>query len=276
MKLLQTYKAELIRRKYSDNTVKVYLNMFGIFIKYFAGKDIRYISDINIKQFLLDTVNNGASISYQNQLINSIKFYYEKVLNRPKKTYYINRPIKEKRLPVLLSQNEICCIIKQIKNLKHKAIFYLLYSCGLRVSEIINIKISNVDSERMIINIIQAKGKKDRQVPLSNNVLKILREYYKLFKPTEYLFNGQSKPKYSAKSIQKFLQSYAIKAGIKKRIYPHLIRHCSFTHMMEEGTDINIIQKIAGHSNVKTTMVYAHLSTSFISGIKTPDQFLKI
>lgn len=156
------------------------------------------------------------------------------------------------------------------ENLKHKVILSLLYSCGLRVSELINLKWKHIDRSRMIINIIAGKGRKDRQVMLSESIIPLLENYYREYKSKEYVLNGQSSPQYSDRSVGEVMKQLGTKAGIKKRVYTHLIRHCSFTHLCEAGTDINIIQKLAGHTNVKTTMIYTHISDSLISKINSP------
>jgi site-specific recombinase XerD len=149
-----------------------------------------------------------------------------------------------------------------------------MYSTGVRVGEVINLRISDIDSSRMIINIIDAKGGKDRQVPLDPTMLELLRTYYKRYKPKGYLFNGQFDPQYSTRSIAQFLQKYADMAGIKKRVHPHLIRHCSATHLVEAGLDMSILQRLLGHSNIKTTHIYGHISHNLISKITTPLQFV--
>jgi site-specific recombinase XerD len=145
-----------------------------------------------------------------------------------------------------------------------------MYAAGLRVSEVINLKISNIDSSRMIINIRDAKGGFDRQVPLDPSLLELFRKYFMEYHPKEFLFNGQDSPQYSERSIQQFLQKYAKAAGITKHIHPHLLRHNCATHMVEDGTDINLIQKILGHKNVKTTNIYLHISDNHIRKIRTP------
>jgi len=182
--------------------------------------------------------------------------------------YYATHPDSTRSL---LSVEEIQKLFNACTNVKHKTILSLLYSAGLRVSEVINLKITHIDSSRMIINIINAKGGKDRQVMLNQNVLELLRTYFKMYKPREYLFNGQNSQQYSSRSINEFLKNYADKAGIEnKRIYAHLMRHTSFTHMVENGTDINLIQKLAGHSSVKTTLMYTHISHNIIKNIQSP------
>lgn len=144
------------------------------------------------------------------------------------------------------------------------------------MSEIINLRIKDVDSSRMIINIMDAKGGKDRQVGLNEPLLNQLRDYYKEYKPKEYLFEGQFEPQYSERSIQQFLKKYAMDAGINKHIHPHLLRHTCGTHMVEDGTDINLIQKLFGHASVKTTNIYLHISHNHISKIKSPLTNIKL
>jgi site-specific recombinase XerD len=156
------------------------------------------------------------------------------------------------------------------ENLKHKVILALLYSAGLRVSELINLKWQHIDRSRMIINIIQAKGQKDRQVGLTLLIIPLLEKYYHEYHPVEYVLNGQNFPQYSARSVGEVIKQLARSAGLSKRVYTHLIRHCTFTHMVEMGTDINLIQRIAGHSNIKTTSIYCHISHNLISKIQSP------
>ena len=162
------------------------------------------------------------------------------------------------------------------ENLKHKTILALIYSCGLRVSEVINLRWSHIDRSRMIINIICAKGRKDRQVALPDAIISILEAYYREYKTRDFLFAGQFSEKYSATSILQVIKQLSAKAKIRKRVYTHLIRHSTFTHMVEQGTDINLIQRIAGHNNVKTTMLYCHLSDSLISRIQSPISNIRI
>lgn len=270
---IQTYKNELIMLNYAANSIKVYLQCFAKYLEYFKGRDYRNISDAEIKNYLLHLVNTEKiSPNYQNQYINAIKFYYEKVLKRPRKTYSINRPRKQTKLPVLLTQSEVKLMFDVCKNLKHKAILLLMYSAGLRESEVINLRVSNIDSKQMIINIKQAKGAKDRVVPLSQKMLEVLREYYKEYRPDGYMFKGQFSEQYSATSIRNIVKQLAVKANISKNVHPHLIRHCFATHCFEAGTELALLQKVLGHKNIKTTMIYAHLSNRKISQMATPDQ----
>jgi site-specific recombinase XerD len=207
-----------------------------------------------------------TSISQQNQIINAIKFLYEKVLDKKYDKINFQRPRKEKHLPQIIDRDFLLDKINQIQNLKHKAIISLAYSVGLRVSEVINLKIEDIDSKRMLINIRQAKGKKDRIVPLSRNILEILRKYYVRFKPKIYLFNGQNNSlQYSSESCNKLVKHY-----IGKEYHFHLLRHSCFTALLEQGTDLRVIQKIAGHSSSKTTEIYTHVSTNLLNKVLLP------
>lgn len=208
---------------------------------------------------------NFSSISKQNQVINAIRFLYKFGLNKKYDKVSFTRPKKEKKLPKVVDNNLILNKLHNIQNLKHKAILTLTYSVGLRVSEIVNLKITDIDSNRMLIHIKNAKGKKDRVVPLSNNVLDLLRLYFKEFKPKEYLFNGQTTNQYSIQSCQKIYKQY-----IDDKSSIHSLRHSCFTNLLEKGTNLKIIQKIAGHSSSKTTEIYTHVSNQLLSKIQLP------
>jgi site-specific recombinase XerD len=204
--------------------------------------------------------------------ISAVKLFYTLTGKQPLKFKHIEYPRSNKKLPIVLSTDEIQRMFTACENLKHKVILSLLYAAGLRVSELINLKWQHIDRSSMIINIIQAKGKKDRQVMLSPLLIPLLEEYYRKYRPIIYVLNGQGDAaQYSYRSVGEVVKQLAFKAGIKnKRVYTHLLRHCSFTHLVEAGIDINLIQKLAGHSSVKTTMMYCHTSHTLISNIQSP------
>lgn len=264
--------AELLHQKrYSKNTIKTYLAYFKDFIYYFSESNPEKIASEEINDYLLNLIRNwGISISEQNQRINAIKFYYEKVLRKERRVYEIERPRKEKLLPEILSKEEVGKILNATNNLKHKTMISVIYSCGLRRSEVILIKIADVDSNRMMIKINGAKGKKDRYVQLSEVLLKLLRQYYSEYKPKIWLFEGQKGGKYGAESISKLLKAAAFKAGIKKRVYPHMLRHSFATHQLEQGVDIRYIQAWLGHESLKTTQRYTHVSEHNFKNFKNP------
>ena len=247
---------------YSPRTIEVYLHYIQKFIEH-AGKHHSRITAMDFQNYL-----NGfkfSSISQQNQVINAIKFLYEKVLDRKYDKIDFQRPRREKHLPQIIDKDLILNKLATMQNKKHKAIIMLAFSVGLRVSEVINLKIEDIDSKRMIINVRQAKGRKDRVVPLSQNVLNMLREYFKEYKPKQYLFNGQFELRYSATSCNQI-----VKQHLGDKFHFHLLRHSSFTSMLESGVDLRIIQKIAGHQNVKTTEQYTHVSNQLLSKVALP------
>lgn len=175
------------------------------------------------------------------------------------------RPKSEKKLPRVIDKDFIIQKLSQIQNLKHKSILSLAFSVGLRVSEVVNLKIEDIDSKRMIIYIKNAKGRKDRIVPLSQNVFELLENYIAKYIPKEYLFNGQFSIRYSVGSCQKIFKKY-----IDENSHFHILRHSAFTSLLESGTDLRVIQKIAGHSSSKTTEIYTHVSTKFLNEIRLP------
>lgn len=247
---------------YSGRTIKSYLFYIKQFLSQIKSPPTRLTSQDF--QSYLDNYT-FTSVSQQNQVINAIRFLYKEVLDKKYDKVSFKRPKLEKKLPQVIDHNYIISQLSKINNTKHKAILTLTYSVGLRVSEIINLKVEDIDSKRMLIHIKNAKGKKDRIVPLSKNVLELLREYFKEFRPKEYLFNGQNSTQYSIQSCQKLYKKYI---DINSSI--HTLRHSSFTNLLESGTDLRIIQKIAGHSSSKTTEIYTHVSNQILSKVNLP------
>ena len=256
------FKRELVLRKYAISTVKTYVGCLnGILFKIGEHPTLDQIKD-----FLVPIKNR----SYHKQMVGCIHRYFEFVLKQPLDLSDIPYPRHGNQLPEILSQDEMRDLISINKNLKHQAIIFLLYGCGLRVGEVINLKITDVDSSRMIITVREGKGNKDRQVMLDQLLLDKLRDYVKQYKPETYLFNGQFGLQYSDRSINEFLKYYAKKAKITKRVHAHMLRHSFATHLVDAGTDMSIIQKLMGHNNIKTTQGYARISTGLISRVKSP------
>lgn len=271
------YLAKLKELRYSSNTIETYKHMFEEFINYYRDADIDAITEEMIIEFLRYLVNErNISGSYQNQSINAIKFYFERVLGGPRTIYTIERPRKEKYLPEVLSQEEVVMLLDATDNLKLKAIFMTIYSAGLRISELVNLRIKDIDSNRMQIRVEQAKGKKDRYTLLSSKTLAILRKYVAEYKPKEWLFEGAENSRYSTSSIQAGLKASLLKTGIKKRVTVHTLRHSFATHLLEGGTDIRYIQSLLGHSSGKTTEIYTHITTRGFDQIKSPLDKLNI
>jgi integrase/recombinase XerD len=261
----------LVLKNYSQNTIRTYRTMLQEFLVYYGKFDPEKITEEQIREYLLYLIEKrDLSISYQNQSINAIKFYYEQVMGRPVRTYYIQRPRKEKKLPNVLSENEVLLILNSTENLKHKAILSLIYSAGLRRGELIKMRINDIDSKRMYVIIRQGKGRKDRYSILSEKVLELLRRYVKEYKPVEWLFEGQFGGQYSETSIFNIFKAAVTKAGIRKRVTVHTLRHCFATHLLEHGVDLRYIQELLGHSSPKTTEIYTHITQRGLGKIKSP------
>ncbi|MGD8782077.1 MAG: tyrosine-type recombinase/integrase [Ignavibacteria bacterium] len=276
-KVLELYRNRLIQQRYSQNTIDVYCTYFKDFYHYSKKSDLQKIKLEQINKYILDLIKTkNISISQQNQRINAIKFYYEKILGRENQYYLIHRPKKEHKLPKVLSKNEVKKIFNSCNNIKHLYILMLLYSAGLRRSELIDLEITDIDSERMVVNIKGTKGKKDRISLLSKNTLDLLCDYYKIYKPKVYLFEDAKGCKYSPTSIANILKKSALKAGISKNVTPHMLRHSFAMHLLEQGTDLRYIQTLLGHNSSKTTEIYTHISKKAIDRIKNPiDEFFE-
>jgi len=268
-KALQNYHDHLILKRYSKNTIRIYKEQIVHFFDYFKTIDPENLTDENVKEYLLNLLNKKKiSLSYQKQVISAIKFYFEKVLRRETKSYYFEIPKqKEEKLPVVLSKGEVKKILNCTTNLRHKTILSTIYSAGLRLSEVVNLKITDIDSERMLITVKGGKGKKDRNTVLSKELLMLLRTYFKEYKPKIWLFEGEKRNQYSARSVQELYYKAAKKSGIKKKTSVHTLRHSFATHLLENGEDIRKIQILLGHKNIKTTEIYTHITNKGLKSI---------
>jgi site-specific recombinase XerD len=226
------------------------------------------LNETDVRKYLQKLIQEGKSNSYVNLSINSIKFFYEIVHGMPNRFYSVERPRKIKQLPEVLSKEEIVKIINNTNNIKHKCIVGLLYSSGLRRSELLNLNVTDIDSKRMVVIVKNAKGNKDRISVLSPSILKDLQKYYKEYRPKKYLFEGQKGGKYSVTSVLNIISAAAKKAGIHKKVTPHMLRHSFATHLLENGTDIRHIQLLLGHSSTKTTEIYTHVANRSFMEIK--------
>jgi site-specific recombinase XerD len=245
--------------------------LFTFFLSCFPNRKPSTITKNEILDFLAAFRKSKSwSATAQNQLINSIKFFYEQLLRRPREVYELPRAKKEFKLPSIFAEEEIRRILFAVENIKHRAILCLAYAAGLRVSELVNMKLKDVDSRRMVITVRQSKGRKDRQVMLSEKLLYLLREYFKKYRPKEWLFEGNKGEQYSTRSIQEVLQHAKQKAGIKKKGSIHALRHSFATHLLEGGTDLISIKELLGHNSLKTTSVYTHVSKKHLSKIQSP------
>ena len=273
---LEDLRKELDSRKYSYKTVKAYIHFNRDFLN-FIKKNPSETNNNDIKDYLVYLFEKKrASTSTLNQAINALKFYYGNILKR-KFVFEVKRPRKDKKLPVVLSKEEVAKILDSVDNIKHKAILMLVYSAGLRVGEVVKLKPEDIDSKRMLIHIRGSKGRKDRYTILSESVLKILREYWQQYKPREWLFEGAKQEKHiSIRTAQKIFEHACEKAGIKKEITIHTLRHSFATHLLESGVDLRYIQELLGHKHSKTTEIYTHVSVKSIGKIRSPLDSLKL
>ena len=269
---IETFKRYLLSKRYSPNTINTYSEALKSFLTFCNTKAIKDITNEDVILYNNDYIlKHNLSSSYQNQIVNAIKLYFKIVKETAIEIDKIHRPKREKTLPNVLSKEEIKAILEAPKNLKHKAMLSMIYSCGLRRSELLNLKPNDIDSKRNVVIIRQSKGKKDRITPLSPKILELLRDYYKEYSPKTYLFEGQEKnTQYSARSLEEVLKKSIKLATINKPVTLHWLRHSYATHLLESGTDLRYIQELLGHNSSKTTEIYTHVSTKNIQQIKSP------
>jgi len=262
----------LLLKSYSQNTINTYCNEFAQLLYLLKDTPVDTLTPERLRSYLLYCVTTlKLSESVIHSRMNAIKFYFEQVLHHDKFFFIeIPRPQKASSLPKVFSKNDIVKIFAQVDNLKHLLILKLCYGMGLRVSEIVNLKITNIDSQRMLVHIERSKGKIDRYVTLPNSILDELRIYYKRYRPKLYLFEGQYGGKYSVRSVQVIFKKAMRKAKINKKVGIHGLRHSYATHLLECGTDMHFIQKLLGHKDLKTTLIYAKVSNRQLGNIKSP------
>lgn len=269
---IEKFKQWMHSKRYSESTVTSYSEALKSFLIFYREKPIAEITNDDVIVYNNDFIlKNNLSASYQNQIVNAIKLFFQTVRDTKIMVDKIHRPKRAKLLPNVLSKEEVKLILNAHSNYKHRMMLSLIYSCGLRCGELLVLKPVNIDSKRNIVLLKNAKGKKDRIVPLSPFILEMLREYFKLFKPKTYLFEGKTPGElYSEKSLQSVLKQALQKVGIKKPVTLHWLRHSYATHLLESGTDLRYIQELLGHSSSKTTEIYTHVSTKSIQQIKSP------
>ena len=270
--LPEGYLELLERKRYSPSTIKTYRAYFSDFMEYHKGRNIDRLKVADINKYILYLVNEKKiSVSQQNMRINAIKFYYEQVKGGQRQYYGgITRAKEYKSLPEVLSRNEVARILACLSNRKHRCMISLIYSAGLRRSELLNLTPKDIISERMLVRIM-GKGRKCRYSLLSEKLLKDLREYFKKYRPQKWLFEGETPgEQYSASALVKILKEAASRAGIKHRVHVHMLRHSFATHLLEQGTDLRTIQELLGHNDIKTTSIYLHVTSAHKSSIPNP------
>lgn len=258
-------------RNYSPRSVKSYVCMLANAARYFHRSPDE-LSVEELKKYLhYCTQDLGLSVSTINQTISAFKILFQDVLGKSWEKIKIKRPRKNKHLPDILSKEEMGKIIQLTANPKHKVIIAVLYSAGLRREELLNLKIRDIDSNRMLIRVRNGKGNKSRDTLLAQNTLELLRNYYRIYHPVEYLFESfRPGVPYSATSVEKVVQRASQRAGITKHIYPHSLRHAFATHLLEQGTNLKVIQKLLGHTSLRSTMIYLHLAKTDYNDVISP------
>jgi integrase/recombinase XerD len=272
----EEFRDWLSSKRYSANTINTYIEAIKIFLRFYAFKPVAEICNNDVivfnNQYILA---NKLSSSFQNQLVNAIKLFFSSVQDTKLAPELVHRPKRAKVLPNVLSKEEVKAVLTSLTNIKHKTMLSLIYSCGLRSGELLTLKFEHVDTKRGLLIIKQAKGRKDRVVPLSHKTIIMLEEYLAQYKPKKFLFEGQEVGgPYDARSLQNVLKQSVHRAGIKKPVTLHWLRHSYATHLLENGTDLRYIQEILGHSSSRTTEIYTHVSTHSIQRITSPFDYL--
>jgi integrase/recombinase XerD len=257
--------------RYSERTNESYLALLELFFKYFHEKDPVTISMDEVSEFIHDfIIVNGYSKSYQNQMISAIKIFYRISGRSHIDLQLFERPRKSRALPKVFSKEEVQRILNATRNTKHKVLLWMIYSCGLRRSEVTNIKLNDLDHDRGVLHVKEGKGRIDRIVPVSKKVWEKIDEYLDGFHPVKYLFEGQSGARYSSESVYRVFKQALERAGIKKEVGVHSLRHSYATHLHESGLDIRYIQELLGHRSSRTTEIYTHVSRRNLVVIRSP------
>jgi integrase/recombinase XerD len=274
---IKKFKNYLLSRRYSPSTIKTYTETVSTFLRFFISKPISEINHNDLIVFNNEyIIQKNLSNSFQNQVVNAVKLFFQIVENKQLIVELLHRPRREKKLPNVLSKEEVKAILEAPKNIKHQAMLSLIYACGLRRGELLNLTLKDIQSDRNLLQIRQAKGKKDRVVPLSLKLIDLLRTYYKLWKPKTWLFEGQiENTKYSEKSLENVLKQSLAKVKITKKVSLHWLRHSYATlpiaiGILESGTDLRYIQELLGHNSSRTTEIYTHVSTRNLQQIRSP------
>ena len=268
---LESFIKYMEGKRYSNSTIETYGIFIADFLEYLKNKPLSESSNRDIEQFIEDVfIPRKYSISTHRQFISAIKLF--KIFNPECGIEELNltRPRKSRFLPVVLSQIEVLEILRCTKNLKHRAILALLYSCGLRIGELINLELKHIDIQRNQVAVKNSKGRKDRYVKMADSLIPLMHNYVKTYNPKVYFAEGKPNQKYTASSVRAFLKRSCKLANINKSVTPHTLRHSYATHLLEGGTDIRLIQTLLGHNKPETTMIYTHVSTSSLEKINNP------
>ncbi len=271
LRALRLMEQHLHLKGYAHTTERTYLEQFKLFLQFFPTSHPLDLGETEIRTYLLYLVEHRKlSRSAQNQAINAIKFFYEKVMRQEKKTYYLERPMKEQRLPEVLSQREVLALFDACENLKHRVLLMLTYSAGLRRSEVLALRKGDIDFDRQVVLVRGGKGRKDRQTILAARLVPLLKQYLDEYQPLYWFFEGVGCQRYTADSLQAVLKRAAARAGMQKNVHLHMLRHSFATHLLEGGTATRYIQVLLGHESPKTTELYAHVTRFALDKIQSP------
>ena len=268
----------LIAQRYSWKTIISYANAFVAYSKWIGLESVPIADERSVQQYIASIASKKVSDSMVNRAFSAIKLYYQKVIFRPDFVIEkLKRPRKGRYLPTILSVAEVGRILKALSNLKHTTLLYTLYSSGMRLGEVLSVRVNDIHWDRNQILIKGGKGKKDRMVMLSQTLKEILKMYVDQYQPEYWLFEGQDGVhQYSSSSVQRVVKNAAGLAGINKRVTPHTLRHCFATHLMDNNTGVRYIQELLGHKDIKTTLIYTHVTTASTTSIRSPLDYLGI
>jgi integrase/recombinase XerD len=274
---IQRFRDWLRNRRYSESTIKTYSDAVALFFRFLENKVPAEITNEDLEVFNRDyIIRRKHSVSYQSQVINGVKLYFGILEDRHLDPEIIKRPKRPKTLPNVLSKEEVMAILQALSNTKHRFMLLLLYSCGLRRGELLNLRVTDIHTDRGIVTVKRGKGNKDRIVRFPGMLKPHLNSYLNTYKPENYLIEGQGGGKYGDRSLAEVLNNAVKKAGIKKSVTPHWLRHSYATHLHEGGTDIRYIQELLGHQSSRTTEIYTHVSNREIREIRSPIEDMNI
>lgn len=278
MASIRDYRQWLLHKRYSASSIRTYTEMVTVFAVKMQPKPLQELTNDDVVWFVNNFVlGNGLSFSYQNQLVSAIKLFFREVVKSKIDIDKLQRPKREHKLPNVLSKKEVATLLRVTKNIKHRAMLSLIYACGLRRGEILSLKPNDIDSNRHLLIIRNAKGRKDRVVPISERTINMLRSYFLTYKPRVWLFEGQYPgEQYSAESLSKVLRNSVTEARISRPVTLHWLRHSYATHLLESGTDLRYIQELLGHKSSKTTEIYTHVTEKSLEKIKSPFDDMEI
>lgn len=276
MKNLQAFKQELEVSGYTEATIKTYLSTLALFFKTLEDFSIEKVDENIVEKYICNEIKEkNISQSYQKNILGSIKLFYKLMFNKKLSLSHLYPKNVEYPLPEYLSQDDIITMLNLVENLKHKSVISILYGCGLKVNELVSLKISDFDAKSGMISVTPPNGK-DRYLMLPKTVLPILREYFLQYKPSIFLFEGNRDNKYSARSVQQIVKKAAAHAKISRLVTPHTLRHSFAVHLIENGIDIRYIQDLLGHNSLISTQIYMHISDMKKRKIQSPLDFLNL